>query len=172
MTDVPAVYEWDGEVMVPLPRFLPLCSRQYVAGERYRLVVHEDRSSASHNHYFARIHEVWLNLPEDVALFFPDDDTLRKWALCRTEYRTVEKFIWPTRETAVRVAYAMRPTYDEYAEISVHDCVVVRVKPKSQSLKAMGKKAFQDSKDKVLDVLAAEINISPETLAANAGRAA
>jgi hypothetical protein len=42
----------------------------------------------------------------------------------------------------------------------------------SQSYRAMGKKDFQESKDKVLAILADLIDVSPEVLGQNVGRAA
>jgi len=66
-TPPPIVCEWNGESFVPLKRFGPLCDRHYVVGETYPLVVQEQRSRASHNHYFAALHEAWANLPEVLA---------------------------------------------------------------------------------------------------------
>src|SRR5215211_8042396 len=84
MTNDPIIYEWNGSAMVPLPPFARRCEREFDVGERYRLAIAEDRSEASHNHYFARLHELWMNLPELHALRFPTDEHLRKWALIQT----------------------------------------------------------------------------------------
>ena len=159
--------------MVPLPAFLPLCNRQYVVGERYRLSEAEDRSHASHAHYFACINEVWKNLPDHLAVLHPDAEHLRKWALCRTEYHIDRKVACSSEQEARRIAAFLRPTdYREYVEISVSGNMVIERKPKSQSMKAMGKIAFQDSKDAVLNVLSELIGISLDDLSRNAGRAA
>ncbi len=178
MNDLPVIFDWDGDVMVPLPRFVPLCNRQYIVGERYLLAVKQDRSQASHSHYFAVIHEAFSNLPYDFIRGHPDAcrdaDHLRKWALCRTtKYFKDQSIAWPTEEIAQNVAAFARPVDpDEYLEISVAGCVVVKRWPVSQSLKAMGKDAFQDSKQQVLDILADLIDVTQQELADNAGRAA
>lgn len=171
----PVVFMWDGDNMVPMQRFVPLCNRQYVVGEQYRLVPHEDRSHASHGHYFARLHEVWNNLPDRLALEYPTADKLRKWALCRTEYRNIRKIACSSNEEARRIAAFMKSMpmgEDIYVEIGINENVVVEVTPKSQSYKAMGKAAFQDSKQQVLDIVTQLIDVTSSELSDNAGRAA
>lgn len=174
MSIIPCVFQWDGEHMVPLPRFVPLCNRQYVVGERYRLGIHEDQSAASRGHYYAKLKEIWDNLKDEHAVEFYDVGRLRKWALCRTEYRNVRKIVCSSNVEARRIAAFIKTTDvgDAYVEVSVHGNVVVEITPKSQSLKAMGHTAFQDSKTKVLDICADLIDVTQKELADNAGRAA
>jgi len=77
----PVLFSWDGEAMQPLgERMAKLCDEQFVIGMRYRLVEYEDRSSKSHNHYFASLAEAWNNLPEDMAERFPSPEHLRKYS--------------------------------------------------------------------------------------------
>jgi hypothetical protein len=171
----PAIYTWNGEAMVPLPRFLPLCNRQFVFGERYRLSEFEERSASSHSHYFARLNEVWTNLPEPLMARFPTPERLRKWALCRTEYRNERRIACHSKADAYRIAAFMQSQNlgdDHYVEIAVHRRVIIEITPKSQSYKAMGKKDFQDSKQQVLDIITDLIEITPQQLADNAGKAA
>lgn len=65
MTPIP--FAWDGFAMVPLASFRKRADAQFVIGERYILVEQNERSMRSHRHYFASVHEGWLNLPEHMA---------------------------------------------------------------------------------------------------------
>lgn len=159
----PVIFEWDGEVMVPWPRFVKLCNAQYVVGEDYRLDVMEDRSTVSHNHYFASLSEAWKNLPEDIAERFPSTEYLRKWALVKAGYADERTFVCSTKTEAQNLAAFLRPL-DQYAVIVVKEKTVKVYNAQSQSTKAMGAKEFQDSKQKVLDIIAGLIGVQTETL--------
>lgn len=168
-TPAPMVFTWDGEAMVPkLPR---LADRHYVVGEQYRLAVEEERSHASHNHFFAAIAESWKNLPDDQAERFATPDAFRKYCLIMEGYRDERTFVAASKAEALRLAAFVKPM-NEYAVVVVRECVVVVWTAQSQSKKAMGAKAFADSKQKVLDRAASMIGVSSDTLAANASRAA
>ena len=82
----PVEMHWDGKAMIPQPRFVALCKKQYTPGECYVLGVNEERSIASHRHYFAAINEAWQNLPEDKVARYPSAEHLRKWALIKSGY--------------------------------------------------------------------------------------
>lgn len=167
----PIRFTWDGESMVPLPRFAKACDAEFTIGETYQMVVQEERSWASHRHYFAAVHEAWLNLPEDLAEQFPTEEHLRKRALIKAGFSEHRQFVASSKAEAVRLAAFIRPS-DEYALVTVDGAVVNVWTARSQSVHAMGKQVFQESKNKVLDVLAEMIGIQPETLTRNVGRAA
>lgn len=170
MTDIPPIaFAWDGESMVPQNG--RLADRHYVVGLSYRLAPYEDRSQRSHNHYFAAVKEAWENLPEDKAERFPTSEHLRKWALIRAGYRDERSIVAASKAEAQRMAAFVKPM-DEYAVVVVSEAVVTVYTAKSQSLRAMGKKDFQASKDAVLDVLAAMVGVGAPALRQNAGRAA
>jgi hypothetical protein len=173
MTAAPPIllYVWDGESMVPLPRFAKKCDEVFVVGQTYPLEVREDRSWKSHGHYFACVNDAWGNLREDLAERFPTPDHLRKWALIKSGYADSRQFVAGSKAEAVRLAAFLKPC-DEYAIVTVSECVVTEWKARSQDLRSMPKKEFQASKDAVLDVLAGMVKVKPEVLAANAGRAA
>lgn len=157
----PIPFFYDGEVMRPkIPR---LADRYYVAGESYTLVPHEDRSSKSHRHYFASVAEAWANLREQDAARFRTADHMRKWALIRAGYRDERSIVAPSKADAKRIAAFIRPM-DEFAVITVIDAVVTVYTAKSQSMRAMGKKEFAESKQAVLDILAAMIGVSVDEL--------
>lgn len=171
MSAPPILYRWDGEAMVPLARFHNTANANFVVGEHYRMEAIEERSRVSHNHFFACVHDAWLNLPDKIATDFPTEEALRKHALIMTGFREERKFVASSPIEARKIAAFIKPR-DEYAIISVNGNIVIEWTAKSQSIKAMGKAAFQDSKDKVLGFVADLIGVAPETLAANARRAA
>lgn len=171
MTSHLFMFSWDGESMVPLKGFQKRCDETFYVGERYRMEVQEERSMRSHRHYFASIHEAWLNLPEDKAERFPTSEHLRKWALIKTGYRDERSIVAASKAEAQRIAAFVRPI-DEYAVVVVRDACVLVYTARSQSVKAMGKKDFTGSKEAVLDVLATLVGTSAQSLQENARTAA
>ncbi len=165
----PMAFQWDGEAMVP--RMPKLADRHFVVGEVYRLVEHHDRSRATHNHYFAVINEAWLNLPEREAERFPTSEHLRKWCLIKSGYRDEKSIAAGSKAEAQRIAAFVRPI-DGFAVVVVSEAVVTVYTAKSQSMRAMGKQAFQASKQAVLDIVAGMIDVAPATLRRYAGMAA
>ena len=88
MSDLPQplICQWDGEAFVPAtPYQAKLADERFVVGERYAMVEHHERSSASHAHYFATLHDLWLNLPEN------RDRVAEATALVRAELRHLER---------------------------------------------------------------------------------
>ena len=161
------LFDWDGEAMVPRPPFRKKCDEQFVVGEIYRLEPFEHRSRNSHNHYFAALHDAWLNLPEDTAIATPTAEHLRKWALIRTGYSDVSKFAAATPKDAVELAATLR-NRDDFAVVTVSENIVTEYRAKSQSQKAMGKEDFQKSKSDVLDYVAGLLGTTAEDLKNNA----
>jgi hypothetical protein len=161
----PMPFRWDGEAMAPLkPK---LADREFVIGEVYSLVEHHERSHASHAHYFAAINEAWLNLPEALSDRFATDEHLRKFALIKAGYHDEQSIVCSSKAEALRVAAFIKPM-DDYAIVTVSGPVVTRYTAKSQSLKAMGKFVFQASKEAVLEILAAMLNVEPQQLSSAA----
>lgn len=167
--NAPLIFNWDGEAMVPVhPR---LADKQFVVGERYPLVVNETRSRQSHDHFFASVDSAWMNLPEDQAEHYKTSEHLRKYALIRAGYADERSLVCANRAEALRVA-AFIEAGDDYAVVTVKSATVTEYKAKSQSLRAMGKEAFQDSKQKVLDIVSAMIGVEAATLHSHAKDAA
>lgn len=167
----PVIFMWDGEAMQPEHRFAPLCDRQYVVGERYTLIPHEERSDASHRQYFAEVNEVWKNLPDELAQRFPTPEHLRKWCLIRCGYADSRSVVCASDTEAERIAAFLRPM-DAYAVIVPNGPVVTVYTAQSQAKAAMNKQKFQQSKHDVLEFLAELIRINRETLAQEAAKAA
>lgn len=157
------IFEWDGEVMRPIARHRRLASQQYILGQRYIMTAIERRSWASHNHYFAALHDAWLNLPEDQAERFPTPEHLRKYALIKCGYADERSIVCSSSAEALRVAAFVRPMND-YALVTIAGRVVRLFTAKSQSMRAMGRKEFQASKKAVLDYVASLIGSDRATL--------
>ncbi|AVX04192.1 hypothetical protein MXMO3_01666 [Maritalea myrionectae] len=145
-------YQWDGLAMVPMPRLQKECDNTFVVGEYYDLEVKEERSIKSHRQYFAAVREYWLNLPELIEDNFPSDEHLRKWALIKCGYYDERSLVASSKKEAQRIAAFVKPS-DDFAIVTVNECVVQVFTAKSQSTKAMGKRVFQESKEAVLGFL-------------------
>ena len=166
----PIVFVWNGTEMVPMPRMQKQCDMQYVVGEEYVLTVLEARSRESHNHYFAVLHLAWLNLPEDIAPNYPKPEHLRAKALVETGWCVERHFPCETRDHALRLASYVRSN-NAYAVIAVRGNVVHIFEPMSQSAQAMGREAFQKSKDDVFEFIAGLLGVYPTLLRKETGKA-
>lgn len=165
----PLVFAYDGEAMVPVhPR---LADKHFVVGEKYALAPCEVRSAASHKHYFGSLNEAHDNLPEEAAQQFPTTDHLRKYCLIRAGYRDERSIACSSKAEAQRIAAFVKPM-DDFAIVTVTEGLVTVYTAKSQSMRAMGKKVFQESKDKVLDLAWGLCGVDAREAAANVGKAA
>lgn len=164
-------YEGEGEFRA-LPHYQKLCDKELVVGEIYSLGIIEERSQASHSHYFASLNEAYKNLPEELAKNFRSVEHLRKWTLIRTGYYTSRSAIFPSPREAAEAATWAGPMVDEFDVTVVEGNVVTIYRAKSQSVRAMGKQEFQQSKSDVLDYVAAMIHTSRKQLEENARKVA
>ncbi len=165
------LYVWEGDGFKPLSRCAKAADKEFVIGERYELQVVAMRSSATHNHFFAALHEAWTNLPEPIADHFPTEEHLRKYLLIKAGFRDETSFLTHSKAEAQRFAGYLR-SIDGYSFIQVDGKLVTRWTAKSQAMKKMGKVEFQKSKQAVLEQLAKLIGVTPDELSSNAGRAA
>jgi hypothetical protein len=167
----PIPFRWEGDLFRPLPRFAAECDKIFVIGEVYRLVEHQDRSQASHNHFFAAVTSAWESLPERLAGDFPSPEHLRKYALIRAGFADSRTLVASSKAEAQRLAAFVKPM-DEYAIVTISEATVTVWTARSQSARAMGKQAFQASKDGVLRVIAEMLGTTPEALANSTAPAA
>jgi hypothetical protein len=165
----PLQFEWDGEAMRPLHQ--NLADRHFVVGERYQLEVREDRSSASHRHYFSCIAEAHNNLPDHLVEQLPTSEHLRKYALIKTGHADRDSIVCASKAEALRVAAFVRPM-NEFAVVTLEGASVTVWTAKSQSIRAMGKAAFEKSKSDVLDFVASLIGTDSATLQRHTNEAA
>ena len=162
----PIVFEFDGEVMRPQQRYAWQARRLFAVGAAYPLVIHEERSDATHRHYFAAINEAWKNLPEALSKKHPSAEHLRRWALVKAGYADERSIVCDSNAEALKVAAFIKPM-DDYAVVIVRDEVVRVFTAKSQSARAMDKKSFQESKSAVLEIVAELIGVDVQTLSSN-----
>lgn len=155
---------WRDGVFVPQGRTAMFCDQEFGEGEVVNFERHEQRSMASHGHYFACISEAFNNLPE-ADNRFPNPDALRKWALIKNGFCTEASVVCDSPEQARAIAAFMG--YTEGVVIVVRDNVVKRYVARSQAMtgpNAMNKQEFQLSKDVVLDTIAELIRVKRSKL--------
>jgi hypothetical protein len=167
VTAQPILFHWEGDVMRPVGRFAALADKAFVVGENYSLEVIQQRSRATHTHFFACVDEAFANLPEIHAGRWRTPDHLRRWALIQAGYRNETNYMAKSKAEALRFAPFLSGL-DEYALVDVHGNMVAVYTAKSQSEKNMSRKEFQESKQACLDVIANLIGVSPDDLAGNA----
>ncbi len=165
----PIKFRWTGEAMIPLVK--SVAERQYEVGETYRLEPWEERSPASHRHFFAALRSAWDNLPEHWAERFSTPEHLRKYALIKTGYHDVRTIAARSNAQAADIAAFVKPL-DDCAVVVVREATVTVYTAKSQSARAMGKGEFQQSKRDVLEWLATIVGVTTQQLHDNAGQAA
>lgn len=149
--------------MIPLIGFAKRCDEQFVVGQAYTLVEYEERSTSSHNHEFAWLHDAWQNLPESLAPLYPSPEHLRKRALIDAGYYTETAIDAGSKAAALRVAAAVH-ALDEFALAIVDGPIVLVRRAKSQSRKKMDRKTFQESKTAIMEIIANLIGVSPDSL--------
>jgi len=171
MSTPPLPLRWNGETFEPVSaRFSALANKHLVVGEVYTLVEEEPRSMLSHRHEFAWIRDAWMNLPEGMERDFPNPEALRKYALIKAGYCDVQTYTCGSVAEAKRWAENLRPL-DEFSIIDPVGTTVRRYTARSQSRRAMMAKEFQESKTAILNVIAEMLNVSPQDLQENGGKA-
>ena len=157
-------FMWDGESLRVRPGFQRMADEQFCIGEAYTMLPVEERSAASHRHYFSAIREAWMNLPEHLADRYPTPESLRHAALNRAGYCDVETFVASSKAEALRLAAFLQSGARDGVEVVVNGAAITRLTPHSQSMRAMGKDAFNASKDAVLNAIAQLIGVNTSDL--------
>ena len=122
-----------------------------------------ERSQKNHNHEFAVIKDLYETLPESVndEPFAASPDALRKHALIVRGYSYIHMTPYQSKEQAQRLSPKEKRIYLESYGYVISTArqtddegfIVFYKVPHSQSLKKMGKSAFQKSKEDVLDCI-------------------
>lgn len=168
----PITLTWDGEAFRPAGKFMArLADKEFVIGMNYRMVEHNERSTSTHNHYWAALTEAHRNLPEHLASQFKTVEKLRAFALIRGGFCNSHSIVLSSNERAEEIAAFMRPL-DDFAVVDVQGSVITVYTAKSQSYRAMDRAEFAKSKDAVLDIVSEMVGVNRGDLQANAGRAA
>lgn len=153
---------WQGDAFTPANSYWQdRADKLFTVGQRYAIVEHHERSDASHSHYFAVLHELWLSLPEKISHEFPNAAVLRAHALIKTGYCDKRSIVCKSAKEAERLAAFMRPS-NALAIITVEGSTVTEWTPQSQAYRAMGKKVFGESKNAVLGWCADLIGLPPD----------
>jgi hypothetical protein len=162
----PILTRWTGEAFEPANAYQArIASQAYEVGQAVPMAPFEDRSRASHNHNFAWVAEAWNSLPEEHACqsWAATPEHLRKYALIRTGFCNSTQVVAGNHAAALRVAAAFR-SLDEYALVTVDGQTVTHLIAQSQSMRAMGKRRFQESKTAILEYIADLLGVEPGVL--------
>ena len=162
---------------VPLRRYDNLAKRQNSEGDEHPIAPLEPRSRASHDGYFAELHKIFENLPENLDAVaerlgiktfppngFVDIEHFRAWCLCEVGCCSVEQRECDSHDDAVWMATTWRKFTPVYGQISVRGNRITIKEPLSQSAAAMSKEPFEESKRKVLDLGQAIIGVTRREL--------
>ena len=160
MTDArPIIFEWDGEAMKPsTPYQSNLADEAFVIGQKYPLVEYQDRSDATHGHYFATLHDMWMSLPDHLAKEFPTETHMRKHALIATGFCDKQSIVCASEAEARRLMVFIGQM-DAYAVMTVDGATVTRWTAHTQKRRAMDAKTFQRSKEAVLTWVADQLGL-------------
>jgi hypothetical protein len=124
----------------------------------------EHRSKKSHDQFFAIVKGAWETLPDHLLEKFPSSEHLRKYALCKAGYADITIITCKSNPEAIRTGLLLSQL-DNFAVIDITDGTVLTfARAHSQSLKAMGRKTFQESKEGVLRVISELIGTDAATL--------
>lgn len=164
-------YEGEGDFRVVSNYWAAKADQEFVVGEVYAMVEHHDRSANSHRHYFAVIADAWRTMPDMMLEQYPTSEHLRKKALVWKGYRDERTIVAASQAEAERVAAFIKPM-DDFAVVTVRDAVVRVWTAKSQSVKAMGAKEFQQSKTDVLEFISEILGTTRDELSKVGGMAA
>ena len=160
---------WNGDALVPSGHSLAMARQLMEPGDTVIVEIDHPRSPQTHKHQFAEIADAWRHLPESLQdkPWAVNPETLRKYALIVTGYRNTYQIDCGTKASADRVGKALQA-----AEAGKHGFAIAQAKgpvvtvwtPESQSMRAMGGKRFQESKQKVLEWIADLIGVPVDKL--------
>lgn len=167
--DAPLAYIWEGDVFRPATvHWARKADKQFVIGQEYHLVEYHPRSMASHNAFFAQVHEAHKNLPDELAERYPTPEHLRKYCLIKAGFCDTQTVVFASRKDAEKAAALVIPL-DEFSVVDVRDTTLTRYVAKSQSFRAMGKDDFQKSKEEVIRIMAEMLGTTTEALQSAGG---
>lgn len=169
MTPIRMTYNGGGLFLAD-PKMVKACEDQFGVGEVLTMAPVEERSRRSHDHFFARMDEIWQTLHERLKDRYPNADTFRRTALISTGHCDTDTTVCASNAEALRLrAVAKRLAPDSIA--TVRGAVVTIYTAHSQSVKAMGKETFQRSKDDCLGWAEAQVSGGQGGAGANNPRA-
>lgn len=155
---LPMRYEGDGLFRCLHPKRVKLA-----VGEVHGWQMAEHRSKASHDHFFACVNEAWKSLPEDMADDFPSPEHLRKWSLIKAGFCSETRIACANNSEAMSLATKAK-AMDKYSIVNLDGKVVTIWTADSQRKDAMGRKLFQEAKERALDIISQLIGTDAATL--------
>ena len=159
MTDVlPMKYEGNGIFRCLHPNRIRL-----ETGSVHGWQMAEHRSKASHDHWFAIVNEAWKNLPEELADDFPSPEFLRKYALIKAGFCSETRIVCANNSEAMTLATKAK-AMDKFALVAIDGKSVTIWTADSQRKDAMGRKLFQEAKERAIDVISQLIGTDAATL--------
>lgn len=147
-----------GGVFLADKRQVGICDERLGLGEVVTMAPVEERSKRSHDHFFAQMEEMWETRPEHLTDAYPTADSFRKRALIATGHCDTNTTVCASNAEALRMLALANALAPESLAI-VRGAVVTVYTAHSQSKKAMGKEAFQKSKDDCLGWAAEQLGI-------------
>lgn len=133
------------------------------AGEVHGWQMAEHRSKASHDHFFACVNEAWKSLPEDMADDFPSPEHLRKWSLIKAGFCSETRIVCANNGEAMTLATKAK-AMDRYSVVAIDGKAVTIWTADSQRKDAMGRKLFQEAKERALHIISQLIGTDAATL--------
>jgi hypothetical protein len=165
MTDFPIQFQWDGEAMRPASRYWSSeADKQYVVGQRYRMVEEAERSEVSHKHEFAWLREAWNSLPDALLDQYPSSEHLRKHGLIAKGHCTMTQHPCVSVAEAERTEATIKKHVDKYAIVTRRGAVVTVYEAVSQSKRTMGAAMFQRSKSDLMEFVGDLLGVDAATL--------
>lgn len=161
---------WTGRAFEPRGNWnMARCCDALGEGQVVYLDVDPARTRKTHNHQFGFVQRAFDNMPEYLAdmPYAKTPDTLRKHALIACGYCDTSMLPVGSARRAERVAALVnRLAVDAhgYAITDVEGSVIYCHTPHSQKERAMGKAAFQESKQAIGEWLADLIGVPAESL--------
>ena len=155
---LPLRYEGNGVFRCLRPKRVTIA-----AGEVHPWQMMEERSAASHRHFFAMINEAWKNLPEDMMDELPSPEHLRKWALIKAGFCTKTQVVCANNSEAIRLM-ATAKALDKYSIAALSGKTVTIWTADSQRRDAMSRKEFQEAKERAIHIISELIGTDAATL--------
>jgi len=159
MSDVlPMRYEGEGMFRCLHPKRVKL-----EPGEVHGWQMAENRSAKSHDHFFACVNEAWKSLPEDMADDFPSPEHLRKWSLIKAGFCSETRIVCANNSEAMTLATKAK-VMDKFSLVAIDGKTVTIWTADSQRKDAMGRKVFQEAKERALHIISELIGTDAASL--------
>lgn len=147
-----------GGVFLADKRQVAACEEHLGVGEVVTMAPIEERSRRSHDHFFATMEDLWQTRPEHLTDAYPTADSFRKRALIATGHCDTSTTVCASNAEALRMLALAKVLAPESLS-TVKGVVVTVYTAHSQSMRAMGKAKFQESKDDCLGWAAVQLGI-------------